>query len=254
MLDKNRISEILHNAATEAKAVSQMLDDAGFSVENAYEIQALSIEKRFIAGEKLVGYKLGFTSQAKMIQMGVHDMIWGVLTDRMNIPEGGVMSISNYIHPRVEPEIAIITAKKIDRPLQLAESRDYVKAIAPAMEIIDSRYKNFKFTLADVIADNCSSSGFIVGQWFSENIHINNLGTVLKINGNPVQIGSSNAVLGNPWEALPAISRLTHQYNKEIPEGSVILIGAITPAVALTKGDFVESEFQNLGKISFSVE
>ncbi|MCF8373931.1 MAG: fumarylacetoacetate hydrolase family protein [Bacteroidales bacterium] len=252
-MDKNKISEILYNAALGATAVDQMADNIGFDVDEAYAIQALSIEKRFAGGELLAGYKLGFTSKEKMIQMGVHDMIWGVLTGAMKIDEGGKTAFDKYIHPRVEPEIAILTSKKIDRPLQLSEALDYVEAVAPAMEVIDSRYKNFKFTLADVIADNCSSSGYVIGNWFPKNTDINNLGTILKINGKVVQIGSSNAVLGNPWEAIPAISRLTHQYQKEIPAGSIILVGAITPAEAFKKGDFIESEFQNLGKISFSV-
>jgi 2-oxo-3-hexenedioate decarboxylase len=253
-MDKNQIAEILHKAAKKAEAIAQMADENKMSVDDAYEIQQLSIQKRLNEGEHISGFKLGFTSHEKMKQMGVHDMIWGILTNSMNIEEGEQINLESYVHPRVEPEIALLVGKKIDKPLNLLESKKYIDAVAPAMEIIDSRYKNFKFTLEDVIADNCSSTGYVLGKAFPVSTNIENLGTILKINGKVVQMASSNAVLGNPWRAIPAISRLANQYEMEIPEGSVILVGAITPAVALESGMVVESVFQNLGKISFKTK
>ena len=95
---------------------------------------------------------MGLTSRAKMQQMGVSEVIWGRLTDAMRLEEGGEMSHARYTHPRVEPEIAYIMRKPLSGNVSLAEALDAVEAVAPAMEIIDSRYRNFKFALADVIA------------------------------------------------------------------------------------------------------
>ena len=103
---------------------------------------------------------MGFTSRAKMVQMGVDDMIWGRLTNSMLVEDGGEIDISNYVHPRVEPEIAYLLKAPLSGPLSTAEAWNAVEAVAPAMEIIDSRYENFKFTVEDVVADNSSSSGF----------------------------------------------------------------------------------------------
>lgn len=252
-MNKNQIAEILHNAAMEGKAVPQMMEKENFTLDDAYLIQSLSIDKRIAQGERIAGYKLGFTSKEKMIQMNVHDMIWGILTNQMNIEEGGKADFSKYIHPRVEPEIALLIGKNIKKPLNLLDCFQYVEAVAPALEVIDSRYKDFKFSLKDVIADNCSSTGYVLGKWHSKNTEIRNLGTVLKINNQIVQMGSSNAVLGDPWRALPAISRLAHQYEKELPAGSIILVGAITQAVAFNSNDVIEGEFQGLGKVGFFV-
>ena len=83
-----------------------------------------------------------------------------------------------------------------------------VGAIAPAMEIIDSRYQNFKFALPDVIADNSSSSGFVVGDWSRPDQDFSNLGLVMEVNGRPVEIGSTAAILGNPSRSLVAAARL----------------------------------------------
>ena len=123
------------------------------------------MEERYTRGDNFVGLKLGFTSYAKMEQMGVHDMIWGRLTNDMWIQNGDEVMLDKFIHPRAEPEIAFKLKKALDREISLEEIPDYIESCCAAIEIIDSRYKNFKFSLEDVIADNCSSSGFVLGEW-----------------------------------------------------------------------------------------
>jgi 2-oxo-3-hexenedioate decarboxylase len=127
-----------------------------FDLATAYRIQQAGIRLRQQRGERVVGLKLGFTSRAKMIQMGVDALIWGELTDAMQLSDGGRLDLAKLIHPRVEPEIAFITAIDIDRPLSLAEAGLALAGVAPALEIIDSRYRDFRFSLQDVVADNCS--------------------------------------------------------------------------------------------------
>ncbi len=169
------IAKILDNAALEATPTRQVSLDTPVSLEDAYTIQKHSIERRLNRGENLTGYKLGFTSKAKMEQMGVHELIWGRLTDQMDLTTEGSMSMHNFIHPRVEPEIAFIVSKDIDKPITSEECFEYVSAIAPAIEVIDSRYKDFKFSLEDVIADNCSSSGYVLGELLPPDTKINDI-------------------------------------------------------------------------------
>ena len=78
------------------------------------------------------------------------------------------------------------------------------KYVAPALEVIDSRYLNFKFTLPDVIADNCSSSKFLLGsKWIDvKNIDLANVGMVMSKNGKIATTGTGAAVLGHPAEQL----------------------------------------------------
>ena len=80
----------------------------------------------------------------------------------MVIEDGGA-SLSRYVHPRVEPEVAFLLKSRLVGNVTPMQALSAVEAIAPAIEMIDSRYENFKFTLADVIADNASSSGFVTG-------------------------------------------------------------------------------------------
>ena len=248
------IAKILDNAALEATPTRQVSLDTPVSLEDAYTIQKHSIERRLNRGENLTGYKLGFTSKAKMEQMGVHELIWGRLTDQMDLSTEGSMSMHNFIHPRVEPEIAFIVSKDIDKPITREECFEYVSAIAPAIEVIDSRYKDFKFSLEDVIADNCSSSGYVLGELLPPDTKINDIAIEVLINGACVQSGNTNAILGDPWESFLEATRITSKYKVPILKGMVILAGAATSAEYVKTDDQVLCQFNNLGEVSLKVE
>ncbi|KXU29433.1 4-oxalocrotonate decarboxylase [Sphingobium sp. 22B] len=251
MTDIAASAERIDEAARTATAVAQF--EEGFSEADAYRIQAASIERRLSRGERRIGMKMGFTSRAKMVQMGVHDMIWGRLTDAMLVEEGGSLDLSRYVHPRVEPEIAFLIGKPLAGTVSLLEAQAAIAGIAPAMEIIDSRYENFKFSLGDVIADNASSSGLVVGPWNAPDSSIENLGMIMSFDGVPVQIGSSAAILGHPLRALVAAARLVAQGGESLSPGDIVLAGAATSAEALKPGVQVRLEVQRLGSIEFGV-
>jgi len=176
-------------AQREARAIPQLTKDhPDLSVSDAYAIQALSVARRISRGEKRIGVKMGLTSRAKMAQVGVNEAAWGRLTDAMLLEEGGILKKSAFVHPRLEPEIVFLLKKRLSGKVSALEAMAAVEAIAPAMEVIDSRYENFKFTLPDVVADNTSSSGLVIGAWRSAEIDYSNLGMVLSVNGRPKEI------------------------------------------------------------------
>jgi 2-oxo-3-hexenedioate decarboxylase len=253
MVDVAKIAKTLDDAARKARAVAQPSDSMKMTLDEAYEIQRLSIERRLARGEKRNGMKMGFTSRAKMIQMGIDDMIWGRLTDGMVVEDGGPISLKDYVHPRIEPEIAFLLKRPLKWPCTAAEALAAVDGVAPAMEIIDSRYKNFKFSLEDVVADNASSSGFVVGPWQSPESDLDNLGIILEFNGRPVQIGSSAAILGHPVRSLVSAARLTSEAGERLEAGWIVMAGGATAAEALKPGVFVRNSVQGLGSVAFSV-
>jgi len=244
----------LDNAAKTAKAVTQISTFQTVTLTDAYTIQAISIAQRYERGEKLVGLKLGFTSKAKMEQMGVHDMIWGRLTDEMKYQNGDNLLKSKFIHPRAEPEIAFLIKADITEELTLETAPNFIESVAGAIEIIDSRYENFKFSLEDVIADNCSSTGFVIGSWLSPNTNLSDLKIDLKVDGKIVATGSSDAILGNPWESVVAAARLSLQYNEPLKKGMILLAGAATSAVFVQIGQTVEAEIEGLGNVKLQVK
>ncbi len=107
-MDKlERYAEILDSAALHARATPQLTHtDPDLSVADAYLVQKLSVDRRLSRGERRIGVKMGLTSRAKMLQVGVDEVAWGRLTDAMLIEEGAAMSYARFVHPRVEPEIA----------------------------------------------------------------------------------------------------------------------------------------------------
>lgn len=252
-MNVQELANTVDTAAKNATAIPQLSNTQRFSVDESYAIQAASMENRYARGEKYLGLKMGFTSEAKMKQMGVHDMIWGRLTDAMLIEHDGTLPMNQCIHPRAEPEIAFLISKDIQGELHLDELSGYVSGVAAAIEIIDSRYENFKFSLEDVIADNCSSCGLVIGKWQPVPATLNDLQITLSINGETKHSGSSNAILGNPWKSLAAATRLAAQYGQPIPAGSIIMAGAATPAEFLAAGDKVSASVDGLGDVGFSV-
>src|SRR5690606_39771072 len=159
MTDITALAERLDCAAFNATATPQLEDP--ISLDDAYAVQRASIARRLARGETRIGIKMGFTSRAKMLQMGVSDMIWGRLTSGMLVEDGGSIALSNYVHPRVEPEVAFLIGRTLAGRVTPAQALAAVEAVAPALEIIDSRYEDFRFSLTDVVADNSSSSGFV---------------------------------------------------------------------------------------------
>ena len=249
-----QLATTVDEAAHIAQAIPQLSLVHDLSLEQAYEIQRLSIQQRLARGERRVGVKMGLTSRAKMEQVGVDRVIWGRLTDAMQVEEGSRISLSNYVHPRAEPEVAFLLKQPLAGKVTITEAAAAVEAVAPAIEIIDSRYENFKFSLSDVVADNSSSSGFVVGRWNRPDLDIDNLGIVLEVNGRPAQVGSSAAILGSPWRALAAAAELSALSDEPLQAGWIVLAGGATAAVALHPGARVRATIAQLGSVSFNVD
>jgi len=252
---ENRMIEYLYTAECEAREVVKITDEyPELTIKEAYELQdGLLAHKLKERGTKTVGVKLGLTSKAKQEMMGVNEAIYGYLHNDMLAYEWEAINFSELIHPKVEPEIAFLIAEDLQGESITAE--DVIRAtkyIAPALEIIDSRYKDFRFTLVDVVADNCSSAKFVVGsKWVSPSaIDLGNIGMVMSKNGEVEQTGSSAAVLGHPATAIAwAVNELGAR-GKGFKKGDIILSGAMSEAIAFKQGDTVIAEFDGLGSVS----
>lgn len=255
MTKLEQYAETLDTAARKAQATPQLTHtDPDLSVEDAYTIQKLSVDRRLGRGEQRIGIKMGLTSRAKMQQVGVDEVAWGRLTDAMLVEEGAGLSMQRYVHPRIEPEIAFLMKAPLEGRITPIEALAAVEAIAPAMEIIDSRYENFKFSLADVIADNTSSSGLVVGGWFDPTMDFSNLGVIMQIDGEVVEVGSTAAILGHPLRSLVAAARLVAEAGETIQTGDIVMAGGVTAAPNLAAGQTVRTSVQGMGSVTLQVE
>lgn len=255
-LNRQGIADELYRHQQEAVELEKItLRYDGLTVEDAYEIQRLNIDNALRAGDKLVGWKMGLTSKAKQVSVGVDEAIYGRLLDSMELTDGQ-MQLAGLIHPRVEPEIAFVFNKRLEGPK--VTPRDVwaaTECVMPAVEIIDSRYKNFSFTLVDVVADNASSAKFLVAdQAYSPyQFQWDQIGVVMRKNGEVMQTGTGAAVLGHPVRSVMELVHMLHRSELAIEPGMVVLTGGITEAIHLFDSDNVTVEFDGLGELALDI-
>lgn len=218
-----------------------------------YDVQALDRTQRVGSGEIVIGAKLGLTSAAKQQRMNVNQPIVGFLTDTMRLePESLAQAAQGWAQPRIEPEIAFITAHALSAPVTLAEAGRAVEAVTVAAEIIDSRYHDYRFRLPDVVADNTSAAGFIVGP-LSRLPDLDDLARVrceVDVDGRIVHTATGAAILGHPLHAIVWLSKHLALRGETLPGGSLILAGALTDAVPLLAGSHYTIRMDSLGTLS----
>lgn len=254
---------ILEEARKSAQSVPPLTKSVFESENNmdlptAYKIQQLGIASRNQEGDPTVGFKMGLTSKAKMEQMGLHTPIYGVLLKSMQVlPEHGY-SLRGKIHPKIEPEIAFITNKELSGNVTPEQALAACEFIVPALEILDSRFKDFKyFSLPDVIADNSSSCDFVLGKPISlkdKKIDFKNIRVELFEDEKSIHSALSSAALGDPVASLVEQVKLLWDYEKKsLPAGSVVLTGALTAAIPLRVGQKIRGTYQGLGDIRLEI-
>ncbi|MFD9981609.1 2-keto-4-pentenoate hydratase [Streptomyces massasporeus] len=225
---------------------------------DAYAVQAVqqdNIARRLAAGSTVIGHKVGLTSSPMRELLGVYEPNFGHLLDDMVHRDGGTVRAARYCAPRVEPEICFRLARPLHGPgVTLSDVLIATDAIAPALEIVDSRIRDWRGTLADSVADNAGSAGLVCGSW-TPMAYAPDLAAVnvdLLVDGSRVATGSGREVMGHPAVAVAWLANALAAYGKGLDPGHVILPGAITTAPFIGVGQKAEARFGALGSVSVS--
>lgn len=249
-----RLAAHLESCELDAKDTLKITDEyPDMDWDDAYAIQDEIRQRKIARGSKIIGLKAGLTSHAKMKQMNVETPVFGFLADYYAVPEGGECNVPGLIHPKVEPEIAFVTKRALKGPgCHIGAVLAATDFVLPGIEVIDSRYRDFKFDLKSVIADNTSAARFVIGGQALPvgGLDLRTVGIVLEKNGKPVAFGAGAAVLGNPATAIAMLANHLGARGEEIPAGTLILSGGITEAVAVEAGDAVTLRMQGMGSVS----
>ena len=248
------LAEHIENAELQAHEITKITDDyPDMTMSDATDVQWEIRRRKVARGNKIVGMKMGLTSWAKMKQMGVEKPCYGFLADYFSLPDGAAVPIDELIHPKVEAELAFVTNKELSGPnITVEEVLAATELVVPAVEIIDSRYKDFKFDLISVQADNSSSTRFVVGSHIAKanDFDWSTLGVVMQKNGEIVELGAGAAVLDHPAASVAMLASMLHERGEVIPAGTFIMTGGITAAVLVERGDSIVARYQGLGTVT----
>ena len=253
MIEASQIAEVLASAERDRKELSPFTDEhPDLDLQTAYDAQWAGVERRLAAGERLVGAKLGLTSKAKQRVMNVDAPLHGWVTDRMLLPYGEPVDLTRFIQPRVEPEIAFLLARDVATPATVTSILAATEAVFAAVDVLDSRYDDFRFRLPDVIADNASAGAFLLGSNAVPPADLDDLrllGCVLRVNGEVVATAAGAASMGHPAAAVAWLANRLATREQKLRAGMLIFSGGLTEPVPLQVGTAVTAELDGLGAI-----
>ncbi len=251
---------VLNNARVLRQPIEQIShqlpEGTKFLRADAYGIQELQWQKRSSSGEKQVGWKMGLTSEAKRRQMNLDSPLYGFLSDKMQIQDGATFSFKGLIHPKIEPEVAFLIGEDLKGPVTREQVLKSCIGVGSALEILDSRYQQFKyFSMEDVISDNSSSSHFVVGPWVKDfsKMDLKSLNMTMNVDGKPAQKGISADISGDPVLSVVQLCDLLKERDQYLKKGSLVLAGAATAAEALRDQMTVKLEVEGLPSVSVKV-
>jgi 2-keto-4-pentenoate hydratase len=251
---REEIAGALLGAYSSRKPIEPLTGQYGdLTVDDAYEIQLLQVASWVAAGARVKGHKVGLTSAVMQRQFGVSQPDYGHLLDGMFWLEHEPIPLSRFLQPRVEPETAFVLARPLRGPgVTAAEAIAAVGFVLPALELIDSRIRDWKITLADTIADNASSGGLVLGSTPVplSAVDLRLAGCNLHRNGELAGTGAAGAVLGSPLTALVWLANTLGARGVALEEGQVILPGSVTASVPVGPGDTVTATFAGLGSVT----
>lgn len=224
-------------------------------VVDSYEIQLLNIRERLAGGTTILGHKVGLSSKAMQEMMGVDEPDYGHLLSDMEVFVDRPVDVNRYCYPRVEVEVGFILGAALPGEGCTEEDvLDATEAVAPAIELIDSRIRDWRIGLVDTIADNASSAGFVLGpeRVKPRDIDLLAIDATLTRNGELVAEGRSDAVLGNPVTAVAWLAGKVASFGVRLEAGQVILPGSCTRAIDVRAGDEFVAQFAGLGTVHLS--
>ena len=225
----------------------------GMDLDDAYAIQLGQIDALTTAGRTVKGHKVGLTSAAMQKLLGVSEPDYGHLLDDFFYLEHMPIKADRFLQARVEPEMAFVLSKTLTGPgVTVHEAAAAVDFVLPALEIVDSRIRDWKIGLFDTIADNASSGAVVLGSTPTalKDIDLRLTGGVMHKNAEVVGTGAGGAVLGSPINALVWLANTLGARGISLEAGQVVLPGAICAMVPVTAGDTVTATFAGLGSVT----
>lgn len=244
----------LHAARHERRPMPPLSDtDPQLDLAAAYAIQEAGLALRRAEGERIVGGKLGFTSRAMQEAMGVDHPNRGWLTDAMLVRDGTV-GLQQLLHPKVEPEIALVLGRDLRGATTAAEVLAATRGVCVCLEVVDSRYVDFRFDAVDNVADDSSAGLVVLGPEVPlPDQPLAQLRCELRLDGATVATATGAAALDDPAAAAAWMAAHVDDHPRGLRAGDVVLTGGLTAPITLAVGQRIEASIPQLGTARLSV-
>jgi 2-oxo-3-hexenedioate decarboxylase len=244
----------LHEARLARRPIDPLTDEhADLDLATAYAIQEAGVGLRVATGERIVGGKLGFTSQAMQQAMGVDEPNRAWLTDAMVVHDGRIR-LGDLVHPKAEPEIALVLDRDLDGAAGPAEILAATRTVHACLEVVDSRYRDFRFRAADNIADGSSAGQLVLGPGVPlPDRPLAALRCELHVDGRTSAHAEGAAALGDPAAAAAWMARHVADHPRGLRAGDIVLTGGLTAPVTLVPGQRIEAIVEELGTAALEV-
>lgn len=248
------LGDALLEAAASGEPIApprQLLE--GMDLDDAYRVQTHQLTRHIEEGRQLAGRKIGLTSLAMQAQLGVDSPDFGFFFKDMVFAAGDRIPTSSFISPRVEPELGLVLGHTLRGPgVTIEQAREAVDTVLPALEIIDSRVRDWDITLVDTVADNASCGAIVLSET-PVDAPLKALAEIpcaLRIDDAIVEEGQGTAVMGDPVEPLVWLANVLGERGEAIAAGHVVLTGSFTKAVPVVAGQTVTADFGRYGSLT----
>ena len=252
------LADELARAEQERRPIQPLTErHAGISLQDAYQIQQWNVAARVRAGQRVLGHKIGLTAVAMQELFGVLEPDYGHLLSPMFLAAGEPLDLSELIDPQIEVEPAFVLGKSLRGPgLGIAEvlaATDYVTA---CFEVIDSRIVDWRIRLQDTVADNGSSARVLLGNRRIKpgDLALDQLDTVLSLDGIAVETGNTSAILGHPANGIAWLANNLAAYGVTLEPGAIVLPGTCTRCRRVAGHRRIHGSIAGLGDVELVLE
>jgi 2-keto-4-pentenoate hydratase len=248
----------LYEARRTRVAIAPFTDaDPTLGMADGYAVQKELVRLILADGDRIVGYKAGLTSKPMQTMLGVDRPDYGPVLESTVYRDGDAISVGRFIQPKVEAEIVLVLGEQLHGPgVTVEDARRAVAGAAASMEIVDSRFEDWRIKLCDTVADMASNGAVVVSGRVVPLGEIDDLrliGMVLSRDGALVDTGAGAAALGNPLEVVAWLANTLAGDGIALEPGHLIMTGALHAAVPMAPGEQYLAEFDRLGSVRIAV-
>jgi 2-keto-4-pentenoate hydratase len=241
-VDPVAAARALRQARQAGRTLDTLLSDSlSFSLDDAYRVQDQVTALRLAGGERRAGWKLGYTSAVMRAQMGIDAPNFGPLTDAMLLSSPALLP-GTALQPRVEPEIGLRLRRRLTGPCSVDEALEACDAALACLEIVDSVWAGYRFTLEDNTADGSSAAWVAVGPSLPLD-DLPSLPVTLSVDGAGVERATGAAAGGHPAAGLAWLAGQLAAHGRALEPGDLVITGGLTSAQPLEPGHRISAAF-----------